>query len=204
MTLSSHLAKLGGMTSRAESAAATRRALLDAAGELLDLGGPEAVTLREVGGRVGMTRGAPYRHFADKEALLIAVGTQAWERLADTVRTLRSDPAIPPADKLRGALIALVDIGRRRPHLFRLMFTDLPSDPTALYRAAQPSHDDFVAILLDLVGERNAQRYGALLIASVTGIAGMEVADHLKGEKWNTSAEELVDTLVTLIANAEK
>ena len=38
------------MTSRLESAAATRRALLDSAAELLDGGGPGAVTLREVGG----------------------------------------------------------------------------------------------------------------------------------------------------------
>ncbi|MFD0648993.1 TetR family transcriptional regulator [Streptomyces malaysiensis subsp. malaysiensis] len=45
------------MVTRAESAAVTRRALLDAAAELLDLGGPEAVTLREVGARAGVTRG---------------------------------------------------------------------------------------------------------------------------------------------------
>jgi len=33
-----------------------RRALLDAAAELLDAGGPEAVTLREVGARAGVSR----------------------------------------------------------------------------------------------------------------------------------------------------
>ena len=44
------------MTSRLESAAKTRRALLDAAAELLDEGGPEAVTLREVGSRAGVSR----------------------------------------------------------------------------------------------------------------------------------------------------
>ena len=44
------------MTSRLESAAKTRRALLDAAAELLDAGGPEAVTLREVGSRAGVSR----------------------------------------------------------------------------------------------------------------------------------------------------
>ena len=47
------------MTSRLESAAKTRRALLDAAAELLDEGGPEAVTLREVGSRAGVSRAAP-------------------------------------------------------------------------------------------------------------------------------------------------
>lgn len=45
------------MVTRAESAAVTRRALLDAAAELLDLGGPAAVTLREVGARAGVSRG---------------------------------------------------------------------------------------------------------------------------------------------------
>jgi hypothetical protein len=52
------------------------------------------------------------------------------------------------------------------------------------------------------VGDHDAQRYGALIIASASGIAGMEVADHLEGEKWRTSAEELVDTLVAMIATA--
>ena len=51
--------------SRVESAAATRRALLDDAAALLDSGGPDAVTLREVGARAGVSRGAPYRHFAE-------------------------------------------------------------------------------------------------------------------------------------------
>ena len=64
-----------------ESAAATRRALLDDAGELLDCGGPDAVTLREVGARAGVSRGAPYRHFANKESLLTAVAAEGWERL---------------------------------------------------------------------------------------------------------------------------
>lgn len=65
------------MVTRAESAALTRRALLDAAAELLDLGGPEAVTLREVGARAGVSRGAPYRHFADKDSLPTAVATES-------------------------------------------------------------------------------------------------------------------------------
>ncbi|HEX6345255.1 TetR/AcrR family transcriptional regulator [Umezawaea sp.] len=66
------------MVTRAESAATTRRALLDAAGALLDKGGTDAVTLREVGADAGVSRSAPYRHFADKESLLVAVATEAW------------------------------------------------------------------------------------------------------------------------------
>ncbi len=188
------------MTTRAESAAATRRALLDAAAELLDQGGLEAVTLRAVGASAGVTRGAPYRHFADKESLLIAVGTRAWEQLGEQTEALRVDAAMPPGDKLRAALLALIDLGRRRPHLYQLMFSNPPGDPAALARAAEHSRTEFLAIVADLVGAQDARRYGALLIGSANGIAGMEVSRQLADPKWAVTAEELIDTLVALIA----
>ncbi|MFI5932030.1 TetR/AcrR family transcriptional regulator [Actinoplanes sp. NPDC051494] len=191
------------MTSRAESAAATRRALLDAAAGLLDQGGLDAVTLRAVGARAGVTRGAPYGHFADKENLLIAIGTQAWEQLGERTQALRADPTLPPAAKLRGALLALIDIGRTRPHLYKLMFSNPPGDPAALARAARHSQTEFLAIVAALVGDDHARRYGALLISSASGIAGMEVSTQLADPKWgDLTAEDLVDTLVTMIAGS--
>ncbi|WP_438492077.1 TetR/AcrR family transcriptional regulator [Streptomyces asiaticus] len=97
-------------------------ALLDAAAELLDEGGPDAVTLRDVGARAGVSRGAPYGHFADKECLLGAVAAEGWERFSDEIAALRGTPS----GRLRGALTALVSIGRRHPHLYRQMFGPPP------------------------------------------------------------------------------
>ncbi|MDH6565338.1 AcrR family transcriptional regulator [Streptomyces sp. SAI-117] len=190
------------MISRAESTAATRRALLDAAAGLLDRGGLEAVTLRAVGAEAGVTRGAPYRHFPDKESLLIAVGTRAWDRLGELMRDLRADSGLPAAEKLRAGVIALIDIGRSQPHLYKLMFSNPSSDPTALARAAEPSQAEFLAIVADLVGEQDARRYAALLISTANGVAGMEVSGQLPNEKWGeVRAEDLIDTLVTMIAD---
>ncbi len=190
------------MISRAESAAATRRALLAAAADLLDSGGLDAVTLRAVGARAGVTRGAPYRHFPDKESLLIAVGAQAWETLGYRMRALRADPELSPAEKVRGGLGALIDIGRLQPHLYKLMFSNPSGDPTAFARAAQPSQTEFLAVVADLVGEKAARRYAALLISSANGIAGMEASGQLTDPKWGgVSAEDLTDTLVNIIAD---
>jgi len=201
MTVSSLLRYDLGMTSRAASAAATRRALLDAAADLLDRGGLEAVTLRAVGAQAGVTRGAPYRHFPDKESLLIAIGVRAWERLGARMAALRADRGLSAGEKLRTGIVALIGIGRSQPHLYKLMFGNPPGDPTALARAAEHSQTEFLAIVADLVGERDAQRYGALLISTANGIAGMEVGGQLPNEKWGTvTAEELVDTLVAMIA----
>lgn len=190
------------MSIRAESVAATRRALLDAAADLLDLGGPEAVTLRAVGARAGVTRGAPYRHFPDKESLLIAVGTRAWDRLGDQIRTLRTDPAATPTQTLRDGILALIAIGRSQPHLYKLMFSNPPGDPTALARAAEPSQAEFLGILGELVDEQDVRQYGALLISTANGVAGMEASGQLRDEKWGgVSAEQLIDTLVGMIAD---
>jgi AcrR family transcriptional regulator len=189
------------VTSRLESAAATRRALLDSAAELLDGGGPGAVTLREVGARAGVTRGAPYRHFTDKDSLLTAVAAEGWERVGDHMHALQTDSRLMPTERLRAALIVFVTISRRQPHLYRLMFSAPAGDPAAVVKAAQRGCDEFLAIAAPVVGEQNAQRYASVLLTGAHGAAGLGLSGLLRTEKWDTTAEELIDTLVAMVTN---
>jgi len=189
--------------SRTESAAATRRALLDVAAALLDGGGPDAVTLREVGARAGLSRGAPYRHFADKESLLAAIAAESWELIGDHMHGLRTAPGLPE-ERLRAALVDVIAISRRQPHLYQLMFTTPAGDPTAVVRAAQRMCDEFLAIVAAVVGERNAERYAAILLTGVHGAAGLESSGLLRTDKWQTTAEELVDALLVTVAEADR
>ncbi|OBI41258.1 TetR/AcrR family transcriptional regulator [Mycobacterium sp. E796] len=189
------------MTSRAESAAATRRSLLEAAEVLLDLGGVEAVTLREVGARSGVSRSAAYRHFADKEALLAVVATNALTDLGDALEAL-ANSGDPPEESLRSGLLSLIAIGRTRPHLYRLMFTPPAGDPAAAMRAAERAQDLFLDIMGRIVGPQQARRYGALLLTSAHGITGLDLSGHMDLDKWHTNAEELVDTLIALLPKA--
>jgi AcrR family transcriptional regulator len=62
-----------------------KRALLDAAVELIRTTGAEALTLREVARRAGVSHNAPYRHFRDKAELLSAVATEGYNYLSDSV-----------------------------------------------------------------------------------------------------------------------
>jgi AcrR family transcriptional regulator len=192
------------IVSRIESAAATRRALLDDAAKLLDSGGPAAVTLREVGARAGVSRGAPYRHFADKESLLTAVAAEAWERLGDRMHALRTDSRLSPVDKLRAALIVVISLSRERPYLYQLMFSAPAGDPTAVVRAAQRMCDEFLTIVAAVVDEQNAQRYAAILLTAAHGAAGLQMSGLLTTDKWHTSAEELIDTVVAMATEAER
>ncbi|MDV3126453.1 TetR/AcrR family transcriptional regulator [Mycobacterium sp. 21AC1] len=187
---------------RTESAAATRRALLDEATELLDSGGPDAVTLREVGARAGVSRGAPYRHFANKESLLTAVAAEGWRRVGDHMHGLQTDSRLASMAKLRAALLGLVTVSRRQPYLYQLMFSAPAGDPTAVVRAAQRGCDEFVAIVGDVVGEQNAQRCAAILLTGAHGAAGLEVSGLLHTDKWHTNAEELIDGLLATVTQA--
>src|SRR6478672_9368201 len=62
-----------------------KRALTEAALELVKEKGPKGFTLREVARRAGVSAAAPYRHFADKSQLLAAVATQGFVQLHETL-----------------------------------------------------------------------------------------------------------------------
>jgi AcrR family transcriptional regulator len=189
------------MAKRSETAAATRESLLDAAGTLLDIGGVDAVTLREVGARAGVSRSAAYRHFADKDALLTVLATNALSELGDALEGLAAGDDTPE-QSLRSALITLLDIGRARPHLYRLVFTTPAGDPTAAVLAAGRTWDLFVDIVARNVGPHRAQHYGALLLTNVHGIASLESSGHFVWGKWQTTAEQLIDTVIGMLPAA--
>src|SRR5271154_4825053 len=63
-----------------------RQTLLDAAVALIGEVGPRAFTLREVARRAGGSHNAPYRHFSSKDELLVAVASEGFDRLTETMR----------------------------------------------------------------------------------------------------------------------
>jgi AcrR family transcriptional regulator len=187
---------------RAESAAATRRALLADAAELLDTGGPDAVTLREVGARAGVSRGAPYRHFENKDSLLIAVAAEGWERLGDQMVALQANSRRQPLDTLRAALVDILAVSREQPFLYQLMFNTPAGDTTAVVQAAQRLCDGFLVVVAAVVGKQHAERYAATLLTAAHGAAGLESSGLLNTDKWQTTAEELVENFVGIVEKA--
>lgn len=93
--------------------------LLRAASELIDADGVEALTLRSVSARVGVSRQAPYLHFPDKRALLAAV---ACEGLRTERRWAREAIAAAsnPRQVLMAILLAHMRLRRERPGTYQL------------------------------------------------------------------------------------
>jgi AcrR family transcriptional regulator len=151
-----------------------------------------------------VSRGAPYRHFANKESLLTAVAAEGWERIGDHMHALQTDSRLLPIDKLRAALLVLITVSRQQPYLYQLMFSTPAGDPTAVVRAAQRGCDEFVAIVAAALDEPIAQRYAAVLLTGAHGAAGLESSGLLRSDKWHTTAEELIDNLLATVAEADR
>ena len=97
-----------------------REALVAAALDLLGEGGIPALSLREAARRAGVSAMAPYRHFADREALLAAVATVGFERLTQVLSA--ADASARGRDALVAQGVAYVGFACTQPALFRLMF----------------------------------------------------------------------------------
>lgn len=100
-----------------------RPALLAAARRMLERGGPDALSLREVARRAGVSHNAPYRHFADRAALLAALAAEGFDTLAQRMKD--AGEAAAPAQRLGAIGAAYVRFALDEPNLFRLMFGGL-------------------------------------------------------------------------------
>ena len=96
-------------------------ALIEAALAAVELGGAADLSLRALAERLGVSRAAPYRHFADRDALLAAVAARGFEALCDGYEAALSAPG-DGAFTLRAATRFYMDFARSRPGLHALMF----------------------------------------------------------------------------------
>lgn len=121
-----------------------REALIDAGIELAREGGPDAIVVREASRRVGVSHNAAYRHFPDRESLLIAVGDRCMAALAALMQRLigevdPQDTSLRAArDRLRAVGTAYTDFATGEPGLFRTGFAAARAQAAAPVPEADP------------------------------------------------------------------
>ncbi len=99
-----------------------RQALIDAALELIAEKDVSSLSLREVARRVGVSHAAPYRHFADKDALLAAVAEEGFQTLTQQLKEAVQQANSEPVKQLEASGIAYVDYAIAHPSHYRVMF----------------------------------------------------------------------------------
>jgi AcrR family transcriptional regulator len=136
-----------------------RAALLTEAAAMIAKGGVASVTMREIGRRLGVSRAAPYRHFADKTALLVAVAAAGFDRLRSRLQTTEAGAPRSSVERLRRMGEEYVRFALENPAHYRLMY-----GKEALTREDQPElREAAIALFEQLVGVIQAhQRSGAI------------------------------------------
>ncbi|WP_293452106.1 TetR/AcrR family transcriptional regulator [Phenylobacterium sp.] len=186
-----------------------RAALIQAAAEAVEQGGPDAVSLRDLAKTLGVSTAAPYRHFADRRALLAEVAAQGFEQLAeDYGRAAARNP--DPKVALRDTARAYLGLAFRRPGLFRLMFdSDLmgPDAPASLTGPAARSWEALhaaVAAIDPQADDATIKRRTITGWSTLHGFIALVSGGRLKGFMTEPLTEaELVEAILdkTLIAD---
>ena len=97
-------------------------ALIDAAYALIAEKGPEGFTLAEACRHAGVSAGAPYRHFADRAALVEAVAQRGFTILDERIETARDTHPPGSAKSIAAMGEAYIRFAEKERALFRLMF----------------------------------------------------------------------------------
>jgi AcrR family transcriptional regulator len=188
-----------------------RQALLQAALELAQEHGPERVSVREAARRIGVSPGAPFRHFPNRRALMTALAEEAGERLRIEVRKSIGGRQAQPLQRLRLLGRGYLQWAMRHPSHFRIISArdqiDLEASP-----ALRASIGEVRALTEATLAEAQAQgqvdvahdvaALALLSRATVYGLARMQHDGHLGqwGVAPDNEAAAMTATLDLLIA----
>jgi len=142
-----------------------RRALLDEALRTIQQDGVDALTLRTIGVRLGVSRTALYRHFTDKRALLSSVATEGFRLLTERLLNAWKAGGIRGFNAMG---VAYIRFAMGNPSHYRVMFggfvDDGPRDDD-LMRESTAAFQALVDAILALQQEGAVRKDDALQLA---------------------------------------
>ena len=187
---------------------ATRERLIAAAKQLVDEGGPGAVSLREGGRGALVSHNAAYRHFVNRDALLAALADEDLDDLVSLFRDVEETDSSSLA-ALRSSLLHLINFARKRPGRYRLMLSETsvrnPNGVTEQKAAAA-----FQALAEHIakcqaegdVSAGDPRKLARLVLATVHGLINLERGGRLRDNTETDTPEKILELLLALIARA--
>ncbi|MCX4025275.1 WHG domain-containing protein [Endozoicomonas sp. SM1973] len=180
-----------------------RSAVLAAALTRLISEGPEKLSLRGLARDVGVSATALYRHFSDKDTLLVTLAKEGFDCLTKAVIAAQQQ-ADGPAESLLAAGQAYVEFALTHPQQYRLMFGryfcgENTDPPEALDTAANQAYQVLVSIIEQGIAAKQftakpAKMHAVAAWSMVHGLASLLIDGLLTnspGKAINLSQEEL-------------
>ena len=171
-----------------------RENLLRTSRELLDEGGPAALSMREVARRAGCTHQAPYHYFTNREAILAALVETGFDELAN--RLCEAHDLVGTEDLgtvAEASGNAYVEFALTNPGVFRVMFRRDMCDPAwfpGVLAAGKRARDELGRFAQIITGERATPEHETALWASIHGLAVL-LLDGLMADELPTLEDRL-------------
>jgi AcrR family transcriptional regulator len=158
----------------------------------------QELSLRELAREVGVSHGAPRRHFPDRQALLDALAEAGFARLGAELRAAVEDGDDDFEARLRAIATAYVLFATRDAALLELMFAGKHSQASGTLHEAG---DRAFAVMLELIDQGQAQgalepgdpeRVGLVLFATMQGIAALVTGGIVQAEQLDELVADAV------------
>jgi AcrR family transcriptional regulator len=156
-----------------------RAALLARAESTVRERGVQALSLRELAREVGVSHGAPRRHFPDRQALLDALAESGFVRLGADLRASVDGAGEEFQARLEATAAAYVRFATRDAALLELMFAGKHDDQSGeLNEAAERAFSVMMELIRQgqdegILEPGEPERVGLVLFATIQGIAAL-------------------------------
>jgi AcrR family transcriptional regulator len=133
---------------------ARKQRILDAAADLVARNGFSAVSMEDIGGAVGITASAIYRHYDSKTAVLVAMFDRVIDRLLSEGERVAADKQADPLDALRRLIDSQIDFVVDDRDIAQVYFREIANLPEAdrrsLRRKQRLHLEEWVHLLTEL------------------------------------------------------
>jgi AcrR family transcriptional regulator len=176
-----------------------RQVIIEAARELAEEEGWEAVTTRRLADRIEYSQPVLYSHFAGRDAIVSAVALEGFRELSAILHAARKG-AGSPDEEPRAVAYAYTEFARANPALYEAMFA-----LTVDLAFAQPgSQDPLIAgfgevrgALAPLAGDRDLDTFTEITWSALHGLVTLSRAGRLRPDYYDQRLAMIVDLLGT-------
>ena len=176
-----------------------RGALIKAALRDAEQGGAESISIKALAKELGVSQPAPYRHFADREALLAAVTAEAFREFSAMLREAMARSS--KQSKLSRLAQATLDFGLKRNGVYRLMFVSRTVSCAARGSELHTATNETFALVLEALEAPAVgylrERHALKIWAALHGVVMLAEQGLFTGEAAHTTREELVEDFVS-------
>lgn len=180
----------------------TRSKLIETTRQLIDTGGIQSVSMREIGTRIQLSRSATYRHFKSKEDLLATIVLENFKMLKNCICDLinRIDD---PVTVLEEIMRCYYDFGVTNKEHYRLMFDsefNKEQYPDIHYTAFEifemVSSCIAKAQAQEKINGTSSSKLAAVAYAFIHGLVELNIAGHYEPEKGLDTPYELIHSFL--------